>query len=220
MTWLVSAAMAQESAPAPATAPPAAEGAAAPATGHAETGAATAEGATHAEVGHGGEHKGPFPPFDTHTFPSQIFWFIVCFGVLYILMKRVIAPRIGSIVEGRAERIANDIAEAQRLRTSSDAALAAYEKSLTEARGSAQKIAQTATDAAKTAADKRRVEIEAEVAAKLAEAETRIGDIKSKALADVGAIAEEAASAVVEALIGQQPASDEVKAAVAAVATK
>ena len=51
-------------------------------------------------------------------------------------------------------------------------------------------------------------------------AEARIGDIKTKALADVGAIAEEAASAVVEALIGQQPASDEVKAAVAAVATK
>jgi F-type H+-transporting ATPase subunit b len=223
MTWLVSAAMAQESAPAPAAAPPAAEGAAVPAAppAHAATGAAPAETATHSEVGQpAGEHKGPFPPFDTHTFPSQLFWFVICFGVLYILMKRVISPRIGAIVEGRAERIANDIAEAQRLRTSSDAALAAYEKSLTEARGSAHKIAQTATDEAKAAADKRRAEIEAEVAARLAEAETRIGDIKTKALADVGAIAEEAASAVVEALIGQQPASDEVKAAVAAVATK
>jgi len=207
--------MAQEPAPAPAAAPPAAEPA------PAATGAAPAETATHTEVGHPeGEHGGAFPPFDTSTFPSQIFWFIICFGVLYILMKRVITPRIASIVEGRAERIAADIAEAQRLRAASDGALTAYEKALADARGSASKIAQSATEEAKASADKRRAEIEAELAAKLADAETRIGDIKTKALADVGAIAEEAAGAVVHALLGQHPAPEDVKAAVASVTAK
>lgn len=256
MTWLVSAAMAQESAPAPAAAEPAAAPAPAPAApaaapapaaqpapaaapaaqdaapapspapaGHeaapAGHDAAPAANATHSEVGApGGEHKGAFPPFDTHTFPSQIFWFVICFGVLYILMKRVITPRIGAIVEGRAARIEGDIAEAQRLRKSSDDALTGYEKALADARASAHKIAQSATDDAKGKADTRRGEIEAELSAKLADAEARIGAIKSKALAEVGSIAEETAAAVVEALIGHQPAADEVKSAVASVSSK
>lgn len=211
MTWFVTSAFAEDAAPAT----PAA--AAAPATG---TAVPAAPEATHSAVGAPGEHKGPFPPFDTHTFPSQIFWFIICFGALYILMKRVIVPRLGSIVEGRAQKIAADIEEAQRLRVSSDSALAAYEKALTEARGSAHKIAQTATDEAKAAATVRRNAIEAELSAKLVEAEARIGEIKTKALADVGAIAHEAATAVVKSLIGQEPAADEVTQAVASVSSK
>jgi F-type H+-transporting ATPase subunit b len=176
---------------------------------------------THSEVGAAGaEHKGPFPPFDTHTFPSQILWFIVCFGVLYLMMKRVLVPRIGSIVEGRAAKISGDIEEAQRLRATSDTALAAYEKALAEARSSAHLIAQTATDEAKTAATKTRADVEAGLAAKLADAEARIAGIKDKALADVSAIAHETATAVVAALTGQEPAADEVAAAVSSVRAK
>lgn len=213
MTWFVTTALAEDAAPAATQAAPATMAAETPPAVDAAHPAPPA--ATHSAVGApGGHEKGPFPPFDTHTFPSQIFWFIICFGALYILMKRVIVPRIGSIVEGRAERIAADLAEAQRLRVQSDTALAGYEKALTEARGSAHKIAQEATDTAKVAADKRRGEIEAELSAKLTAAEARIGEIKAKALADVGAIAHEAATAVVSALIGHEPSADEVAQAV------
>lgn len=231
LTWLVGTAMAQE--PAPTAAAPAAEPAPAAATTTAEPApadhaapaasadhSATAEGATHTEVGHEGGHQAAFPPFETQHFASQILWFIICFGVLYLLMKRVITPRIGAIVEGRAARIEGDIAEAQRLRAASDDALSAYEKALAEARGSAQRIAQQATDEAKVKADQRRSEIESDLGAKLEDAERRITDIKNKALAEVGGIAEDTAGAVVEALLGKAPAADEVKAAVASVRAK
>lgn len=198
MTWFVTSASAEEAVPA------------APAVD------AQAPAATHSEVGAAEGHKGPFPPFDTHTFPSQLLWFAICFGGLYLLMKRLVVPRLAAIVEGRAAKIAGDIEEAQRLRLQSDTALATYEKALADARASSQKIAQTATDQAKAEADTRRQGIEADLSAKLVDAERRIGEIKSKALAEVGAIAEDAAGAVVHALIGHQPSPEEVSAAVAA----
>ncbi|MCX5497485.1 F0F1 ATP synthase subunit B [Kaistia dalseonensis] len=220
MTWFVTSANAQEATPAPAA--PAAEPA--PAAPAAATPAADAHAATpaatHSAVGAPEGHKGPFPPFDTHTFASQIFWFVICFGALYLLMKRVIVPRIGAIVDGRAAKIAGDIDEAQRLRAQSDDALAAYEKALAQARASAQAIAQTATDEAKTAAAAKQHDVEAALSAKLEAAEARIGEIKKTALADVGAIAHETASAVVHALIGQEPSSDEVASAVSSVTAK
>jgi F-type H+-transporting ATPase subunit b len=208
MTWFVTPAFAED--------------AAAPATMQAQPAAAPAAppAGTQSEVGHEEGHKGAFPPFDPSTYPSQVLWFLICFGVLYLLVKRLILPRIGDIVETRAAKIAGDIAEAQRLRSESDTALSAYEKALAEARSSAHRIAQTATDEAKDAADKRRVAVEADLAAKLAEAEKRIGDVKSRALADVGAIAQEAATAVVSTLIGQEPTADEAASAVASVTAK
>ncbi len=218
MTWLVTSASAQEATPpAPAAptvdqAPPPPAPPAPPVDAHAPP----APNATHTAVG-APEHKGAFPPFDTHTFPSQLFWFVICFGALYLLMQRLIVPRLANIVETRAGKIAGDLDEAQRLRLQSDTALSAYEKALADARASSQQIAQQATDKAKGEADTRRHAIEAELSAKLTEAERRIGDIKDKALADVGAIAQDAAGAVVHALIGQQPGPDEVAAAVSAV---
>lgn len=203
MTWLVTSASAQEAAP--------------PAPATSESGPAAPAAVTEGAVGVPEGGKGPFPPFDVNTFPSQILWFVICFGALYLLMKHLVVPRLAGIVEGRAARIAGDIEEAQRLRLQSDSALATYEKALADARASSQKIAQAATDKAKAEAEDRRHGIEADLAAKLTEAETRIGDIKSKALADVGAIAEDAAGAVVHALTGQQPTPDEVSTAVAAV---
>src|SRR3974390_1648371 len=80
-----------------------------------------------------GEH-GVFPPFDSHTFPSQLFWLTLTFVALYLLMSRVALPRIASILEDRRRHIGDHLAEAQRLKGQSDAAITANEMALTEAR--------------------------------------------------------------------------------------
>jgi F-type H+-transporting ATPase subunit b len=203
MTWFISPAHAEDAAPA-----------SAPAV------VSPAPTETHTEVGHAAGQKAPFPPFDTQKFPSQILWYVICFGLLYLLMKRFLVPRLSTIVEGRASRIAKDVEEAQRLRIESDKALGTYEKALADARSSAHAIAQAGTDEAKAAAVKQRADIESSLTAKLDAAEARIGEIKTKALGDVGSIAEEAAAAVVAALSGQQPSADEVAAAVSSVSSK
>ena len=62
--------------------------------------------------------------------------------------------------------------------------------------------------------------MEAELAQKLAAAEARIGEIKAKAFADVGAIAEETASAIVDQLIGGTATKADVATAVASASAK
>src|SRR5260370_38995278 len=95
------------------------------------------------------EHAGPkgaFPPFQKDTFASQLVWLGITFVVLYLLISRIAVPRIGGIIEDRAKRIEGDFAEAQRLKNESEAALAAYEKALADARGRAQAIANETRD--------------------------------------------------------------------------
>ena len=41
------------------------------------------------------------PQFDFGTFPSQIFWLIVCFAALYFLLAKTVLPKIGAVLEDR-----------------------------------------------------------------------------------------------------------------------
>jgi F-type H+-transporting ATPase subunit b len=161
-----------------------------------------------------GEHKA-FPPFDSHTFPSQLLWLAITFILLYWLMKRVVIPRIGGILEDRRDRIASDLDMAERLKSESEEAVAGYEKALASARAKAFSIAETARESAKAANDAQRADSEAALNRQLAAAEKRIGEIKAKALSDVGAIAEEATDAIVRTLVGGEVSKAEVSAAVA-----
>lgn len=165
-------------------------------------------------------HKGPFPPFDSQTFASQLFWLAITFIALYVLMARVALPRIGAILEKRRQRIAGDLAEAQRLKNESEAALAAYEEALTEARAGAQTIASETHQRLAAEGDERRKALEAELAVKLAQAEETIAATKSAAMANVREIALEAAATIVERLIGSAPPSHAVGAAVDAALKK
>ena len=163
-----------------------------------------------------GEH-GSFPPFDPVHFPSQILWLAIVFGLFYLFMKKVALPRVGSIIEVRRERIAHDLDQAERMKTEADAAVAAYEQELAEARARANAIGQEARDAAKAEAEAKRKEIEAELDGKLGAAEAEIARIKSAALAEVGTIATDTAAAIVERLVGGKVSKAAVSAAVKAV---
>ncbi|QDZ00452.1 F0F1 ATP synthase subunit B [Nitratireductor mangrovi] len=176
-----------------------------------------AQGDTHAttEAGHGGTEAG-FPPFETSTFPSQILWLAITFGLFYLFLKRVALPRLAGIIEVRRDRIAQDLDQAARLKQESDEAIAAYEQALAEARQKANEIGQKARDGAKAEADEARRGVEAELDEKLAAAETRIAEIKASAMSDVGTIAEETAGAIVQALGGGSVTKADAGAAVKA----
>ncbi|MEP9385797.1 F0F1 ATP synthase subunit B [Mesorhizobium sp. KR9-304] len=158
-----------------------------------------------AEGGHG---EAGFPPFDASTFPSQILWIAITFGLFYLFLKRVIMPRLAGILEMRENRIAQDIEQATRLKGEADAAVAAYEQELAEARGNANAIGQKARDGAKEEAEAARKSISASLDQKMAEAEERVAKIKDAAMQDVGSIAEETAAAIVSALGGKAGKAD------------
>ncbi|ASY55496.1 MULTISPECIES: F0F1 ATP synthase subunit B [Sinorhizobium] len=182
---------------------------------------APAAGEVHTETGvaHEGEHgSGVFPPFDSTHFASQLLWLAITFGLFYLLMSKVIIPRIGGILAKRHDRIAHDLDEASRLKGQADAAIASYEQELANAKAEGHSIADTAREDAKSKANADRAAVEAELTKKITAAEARIAEIKSKALADVGAIAEETATAVVKQLIGGNVTKTEIAAAVKASA--
>lgn len=187
------------------------------ATAYAAPGAALDQTHTSAteEAGHGGTEAG-FPPFDSSTFPSQLLWLAITFGLFYLFLKRVVLPRLGGIIEVRRDRIAQDLDTAARLKEEADQAIAAYEQGLAEARRKANQIGQQARDAAKADAQAARKSVEAGLDSRLAEAEARISGIKADAMRDVGAIAEETAAAIVDSLVGGKVTPGEISAAVAA----
>jgi F-type H+-transporting ATPase subunit b len=167
----------------------------------------------HTEVPGGG--KPQFPPFNKETFASQLVWLAVFFIALYAIIARVVIPRIGGIVEARRDRIAGDLAEANNLKEQSDTALKAYETSLADARSRAQELANQTRDRLNAEAEKTRHTLEAEVNTKLARAEDTIAATKAAAMTNVQSIAVDAASAIVERLIGAQPNTAAVRSAVA-----
>jgi F-type H+-transporting ATPase subunit b len=162
------------------------------------------------------EHVGVFPPFETTLYPSQILWLAITFGLFYLFLSKVVLPRLGHILEVRRDRIAQDLDTAARMKEEADAAVAAYEQELAEARANANVIGQQARDNAKGEADTARKSIEASLEQKLADAEARVAKIKDAAMQDVGAIAEETAAAIVSALGGKSAQAD-VSAAVKSV---
>jgi F-type H+-transporting ATPase subunit b len=170
--------------------------------------------ATSAHTEQPGGHKGAFPPFDSSTFASQIFSVVICFVALYLLISRIAAPRIVGIFEERTKRIENDFAEAQRDKEESEAALAAYEKALADARGRAQAIGAEIREKVHAEAEENRKALEAKLNAQLAEAEKSIAATKTAAMANVRGIAVDAASAIVERLVGAAPAAPAVATAV------
>ncbi|HZZ59942.1 MAG TPA: F0F1 ATP synthase subunit B [Roseiarcus sp.] len=158
---------------------------------------------TQTEVGHEGGGRSSFPPFDSSTFPSQIVWLVIAFGFLYWYMSTRALPKIGQVIENRRARIAQDLDDATMMQQKADAAAAAHERTLADARAKAQAMAQAARDrAAADAAAKRRA-LEDELAARLAEAEKQIAATRVQAMTNVSAIAREAAGAIVERLGGR-----------------
>jgi F-type H+-transporting ATPase subunit b len=167
-----------------------------------------------------GEPHQTFPPFDRQTFPSQLLWLTVTFVTLYLLMARIALPRIGGILEQRTQRIGGDIAEARRLKEESDAAIAAYEKALAEARARAQAMVGDARQKQAAEAEAARKALDTQLNARIADAERAIADTQANAMVNVRGIATEAAAAIVERLVGIAPPSRDLVAQAVAEALK
>ena len=154
------------------------------------------------------------PQLEFADYAPQLVWLAIAFVVLYLLMARVALPGIARVLEDRERRIADDLDKAERLKAEADAVLAAYNKSLADARGAAQAEMQKAAAALAAETAKRDRVFAAELAAKTQAAEARIAAAKTAALVELRAAAAEVAASVVVKLIGIEPPGDRVRAAV------
>jgi F-type H+-transporting ATPase subunit b len=157
------------------------------------------------------------PQLNPLDWAPQLIWLAITFGVLYLLMKYVALPKIGSVIEARQARIKGDIEAADKLGRETQEAIAAYEQALAEAKNKAHAIAQEGRAKLNAEVAAERAALEKELAAKQVEAEARIETAKNAALKEVNAVAVEVASDIVRRLIGVAPSKPEVASAVEAV---
>ncbi len=158
------------------------------------------------------------PQLNINDFSPQLIWLAIVFVLLYIAMAKIALPRVGEVIEERSARINGDLAAAQSLKAQTEAAIAAYEQALADARSRGAVIVGKTRDelSAKMAAD--RAALDKDIAAKNAEAEARITALKADSVQKVQVIARDAASAVIEKVLGSSASKKELDAAIAASA--
>ncbi|WDR06541.1 ATP F0F1 synthase subunit B [Devosia rhodophyticola] len=163
---------------------------------------------THSSTGVPEEHGEAFPPFDPSTFGTQLVWLAITFAALYVVISRMALPRIGAILDDRKARIDGDLNAADASRQKTDAAIAAYEAELANARAKSHALAEETRQGIKADIDTKRQAVEADLSKKVTEAETRIQATKTEALGHVGEIAADTVEALVQQLTGAGSAQE------------
>jgi len=154
------------------------------------------EAAAAAEQGSGG-----LPQLDFQTWPSQIIWLAFALVVLYQLMTKIALPRISSVLEERADAIADDLDKAEEFKRRAEEAQKQYDKALAEARQRAQEIAAQTRAEIDKEVQKEMAKADEEIAARASESERRIREIRDSALESIEAVAKDTAGAVIEAVM-------------------
>jgi F-type H+-transporting ATPase subunit b len=155
------------------------------------------------------------PQLNPLDWAPQLIWLLITFGILYLLMVKVALPRIGSVIEARADHIAKDLATADKLRRETEEAITAYEQALAEAKQKAHAIVEDGRAKLKAETAEQRARLERDLGKKIAEAEARIAEAKNSAMREVNAVAADVAADIVRQLIGVAPAKAEIDQAVA-----
>lgn len=170
---------------------------------------------THAATeAHGGAHEDVgFPPFKTETYAGQLLWLAITFVALYVLLSKLVLPRLSGIIENRRTIIAGNLDEAAAMKTRAEEAGAAYETALAEAKGRAQTLARETRSKLSAESDAKRKALEADLNKRLAESEATIASRKVEAMSHVREIARDTATVIIERLTGKAPAPQTVESA-------
>lgn len=169
---------------------------------------------THAstEAAHG--EGGGLPQFEFQHWAGQIVYLLFLFAILYWLMSKVFVPRLRSVIDQRASTIAAAVAVARQVQAEAAAQADLARAEVVEARSQSRAMAAAARARVTEDANRRAAEEEAVVNARIAEAETAIGQTRDAAMTHVASIAAAAAAAMVERLTGKAPTAAEATSAV------
>jgi F-type H+-transporting ATPase subunit b len=139
---------------------------------------------------------------------------LIAFVALYLIVSKIALPRVGGVLDARQKAIEGDLAEAQKNKEASDAALKAYETELAAARSRAQAIGAETREKLNAASEAERKTLEGRLAERLAEAEKTIAATREAAMSNVRGIAADAAATIVQRLTGLSPDTRSVESAV------
>ena len=161
---------------------------------------------------HAAEHgSGGLPQFDVTWFPSQIFWLVIMYAILYVFFSRKTLPALSSTIENRRNQVESDMEEAERMSSEAQKVQADYESHLAATR-------QQATDQALSVENEIKEKSLAQAAAfrersekEMEKLEKSLSKAKSEAMKDIESIVTQITGDVVKKLSNLDVKEAEIK---------
>jgi len=147
---------------------------------------------------------------------SQLFWLALVLGFIYFVIARGMVPKIQATVDQRDQRIADDLAAAEKAKADADATEEAYRQKMDESRAEAMKRTSAAKQEGALATEKRLAKADKSIQDKAAKAQAKIHENRKTALANIEGVAAELAQDIASKVAGVSVKKDDAVKAVKA----
>ena len=164
--------------------------------------------------------SGGMPQLNPEFWFSQIFWLIITFGVLFIVLSKLILPKISANLEARKSQILENIGAAEKQKEASENKIKEYEKIILDSKNEAKNYFNKARGQILKDIDKKRKTLKNEINVEIKKAEKEIDDLKNKSPEKINKIVVETSSDLVKQLIGVEVNNSSISAIVEDISKK
>ena len=164
--------------------------------------------------------SGGMPQLNPEFWFSQIFWLIIAFGLLFIVLSKLILPKISENLEVRKSQILENIEAAEKQRETSENKIKEYEKIIIDSKNEAKNYFSKAREKILKDIDKKRETLKNEINKEIKKTEKEITDLKNKSPEKINKIAIETSSNLVKQLIGVEVNNSSISSIVEDVSGK
>jgi F-type H+-transporting ATPase subunit b len=146
--------------------------------------------------------SGGMPQLNPEFWISQIFWLTLTFGVLYIVLSKLILPKISNNLEIRKSQILENIEAAEKYRKESEEKINDYNKVIYESKIEAKNHYNQTREKVLRDINQKKESLEKEINEEIKDAEAEIKELIKKAPDKINKIAIETSIDLIHQLIG------------------
>ena len=163
---------------------------------------------------------GGMPQLNPEFWISQIFWLTITFGILYVVLSKIILPKISTNLEIRKSQIVENIEAADKQREASEKKLKEYEKIINDSKIEAKKFFYKAREKILKDINQKKQSLNDELNSEIKKAESEVKELKNKAPEKITKIAIETSKDLIQQLIGIEVNNSSISAIVDDVSKK
>jgi len=132
---------------------------------------------------------GGMPQLNPEFWISQIFWLILTFGFMFIILSKLVLPKISRNLETRKSQILENIETAEKQRHESENKIKEFEKTILNSKNEAKNYFSEARKKVMDDINKKRESLENEINEEIKLVEKEINDLKNNAHEKINKIA-------------------------------
>ena len=164
--------------------------------------------------------SGGMPQLDPEFWISQIFWLVITFGILYIILSKIILPKISDNLETRKSQVLDNLEVAEKQRNDSETKLREFDNIILKSKINAKNFFNEIRKKLLDNINNKRLKLEQELDKEVKIVEAEIEELKKKAPEKINNIAVETSSDIIHQLIGANVNNSSITAIVSDIASK